>query len=213
MRERDIKAKPSVTKSPPHQVPFAPQEELLQRAAVLLCPAKRPALQPCARRHDLTQGNTGAATAAAPLHLDAWQNLLLQPCVRRRHIPPGDIGAAAAAALLHLDAWLNAWCCSHVYATATSRLGILALQPPLRRCISTPGKTLVLQLCVRCCHVMPGDIGPLCLDALAAVCAPPPRHARGHWRCSVVGRLVMYRTNVLMYRTIVLLARLTKVRC
>jgi hypothetical protein len=29
MSERDIKAKPSVTKSPPHQAPFAPQEELL----------------------------------------------------------------------------------------------------------------------------------------------------------------------------------------
>ncbi len=48
----------------------------------------------------------------------------LQPCVRRRQVMPRDIGAAAAAAPLHLDSWQNP-------------------------------------------------------DA-AAMCAPPPRHARGH---------------------------------
>ncbi len=154
MRERDIKAKPSVTKSPPHQAPFAPQEELPQRAAGLLCPAKRLALRHCAHRHYLTLGDIGAATAAAPLHLNAWQNPVLQPCVCCRHITPRDIGAAAATVPLHLDAWQNAQCCSHVCATATSRLGTLALQLPLRRCISTPGKTSALQPCVRCHHIL-----------------------------------------------------------
>jgi hypothetical protein len=67
----------------------------------------------------------------------------LQPCKRRRHIMPGDIGAAAAAAPLHLDAQQNAWRCSHVRAATTSRPGTLALQPPLRHCISTLGKTLL----------------------------------------------------------------------
>jgi hypothetical protein len=128
MRERDIKAKPSVTKSPPHQASFAPQEELPQRAAALLRPVKRPALQPCARRHHLTPGDIGAATAAALLHLNAWQNLVLQPCVCCRHVTPGT----------------------------------LALQPPLHRCVLTPGK-------------MPGAV---------AMCAPPPRHTWGYWRCS-----------------------------
>jgi hypothetical protein len=184
MRERDIKAKPSVTKSPPHQAPFAPQEELPRRAAVLLRPAKRPALQPCTRRHNLTPGDIGAATAAAPLHLNAWQNPALQPCVRCHHITPRDIGAAATAAPLRLDTWQNARRCSHVCAAAMSRLRTLALQPPLCRCVSSPGKTLVLQPCVRRCHVMPGDIGPLRLDTPAAVRALPPRHARGHRRCS-----------------------------
>ncbi len=144
MHERDIKAKPSVTKSPPHQAPFASQEELLQRAAALLCPAKRPALQPCVRRHHLTPGDIGAATATALLGLGTWLNLALQPCVRRHHVMPGDIGTAAAALPLCLDAWQNARRCSHVCATAMSRLGTLALQPQLRHCILTPGKTPAL---------------------------------------------------------------------
>ncbi len=184
MRERDIKAKPSVTKSLPHQAPFAPQEELPLRVAALLRPEKHPALQLCAHRHHLMPGDIGAATAAAPLHLDAWRNPALQPCVRRRHVTPGDIGTAAAAALLHLNAWQNARHCSHVCAAATSRLRTLALQLPLRRCVLSPGKTPVLQPCVLRCHVMPGDIGLLHLDAPAVVCAPPPRHAQGHWCCS-----------------------------
>ncbi len=184
MRERDIKAKPSVTKSSPHQAPFAPQEELPQRAAALLHPEKCPALQPYPRPHHLTSRDIGAATAAAPLHLNAWQNPALQPCVHRRHITPGDIGAAAAAAALRFDTWQNARRCSHVCAAATSCLGTLALQLPLRRCILTPGKTLVLQPCVRRRHITPGDIGPLRLDTPAAVCALLPCHARGHWRCS-----------------------------
>ncbi len=129
MHERDIKAMPSVTKSLPHQMPFAPQKELPQRAAALLRPAKHPALQPCMRRHHLTPGDIGTATAAAPLRLGAWQNLALQPCVRCRHVMPRDIGAAAATAPLRLDAWQKARCCSHVCAAATSRLGTLALQP------------------------------------------------------------------------------------
>jgi hypothetical protein len=127
VRERDIKAKPRVNKSLPHQVPFAPQEELPQRAVALLRPAKCPALQPCVRRHHLTPRDIGTATAAALLRLSAWQILALQPCVHRCHITPVDIGAAAAAAPLHLDAWQNAWRCSHVCAAATSHLGTLAL--------------------------------------------------------------------------------------
>ncbi len=184
MRERDIKAKPSVTKSPPHQAPFAPQKELPQRAAALLHLAKCPALQPCARRHYLTPGDIGAGTTTAPLLLNAWQNPALQPCVRRRHVTPGDISAAAAAAPLHLNTWQNAQRCSHVCAAATSCLGTLVLQPLLRRCISTPGETPALQPCVCCCHVTPGDTKLLRLDAPAAVRAPPPCHAWGHWRCS-----------------------------
>jgi hypothetical protein len=213
VHERDIKAQPSVTKSLPHQAPFAPQEELPQKAAVLLRPAKCPALQPCARRHHLIPEDIGAATAAmplrlgawqnpalqpcvrrrhvmlgdignaaaaAPLRLGAWQNLALQPCVRRRHVMPGDIGAAAAAAPLRLDSWQNpgtaAMCappplhaqghrgppCSRARAAAMSRPETLALQPPLRCCILMPSKT-------------PGA---------AAMCVPPPRHARGHLCCS-----------------------------
>ncbi len=184
MRERDIKAKPSVTKSPPHQAPFAPQEELPQRAAALLFPAKRLALQPCARRHHLTPRDIGSATAAAPLRLGAWQNPVLQPCVRRHHITPGDISAAAAAAPLCLNTWQNTRHCSHVCAATTSRMGTLALQPLLCHCVLTSGKTLALQPCVHRRRVTPGDIGLLRLDAPAVMRAPPPRHARGHWRCS-----------------------------
>ncbi len=127
--------------------------------------------------------------------------------------------------LLLFYARQNARHCSRACAATTSCLGTLALQPPLCRCISTPGKIghcsqcalppyharghwhcsrccaaasrhqekcLVLQPCVRCCHVMPGDIGaaataaPLHLDSwqnpgAAAMCAPLPRHAQGHW--------------------------------
>ncbi len=184
MRERDIKAKPNVTKSPPHQAPFAPQEELPQRTAALLHPVKCPALQRCAHCHHLMPGDIGTATAAVLLHLSAWQNPVLQPCVRHPYVMPGDIGAAAATAPLHLGAWQNARRCSHVCTAATSRLGTLALQPPLCRCISIPGKTPALQPCVCRCHIMPGDIGPLRLDAPAALHVPLPHHARGHWRCS-----------------------------
>ncbi len=184
VHERDIKAKPSVTKSPPHQAPFAPQEELPRKAAALLCPVKCPALQPCARRHHLTLGDIGAATAAAQLRLNAWRNPAMQPCVRHRHVTPRDIGTAAAAAPLHLDAWQNARHCSHVCAAATSCLGTLALQPPLRHCVSTPGKTSALQPCVCRRHITPRDIGLLRLDAPAAMRALPPCHAWGHRRCS-----------------------------
>jgi hypothetical protein len=126
----------------------------------------------------------GAATATVPLLLGAWQNPALQPCVHRRHVTPGDISAAAAAVPLCLDSLQNARCCSHVCTAATSRLGTLALQLPLRRCILTPGKIPALQPCVRHRHVTPRDIGLLRLDAPAAVHVPPPRHTRGHWRCS-----------------------------
>jgi hypothetical protein len=177
VHKRDIKARPSVTKSPPHQAPFAPQDELPRRAAALLRPAKCPALQLCMCRHHLMPGDISAATAAALLRLGAWQNPVLQPCVRRHHITPREIGAAAAAALLHLNAWKNARRCSHVCTAATSRLGTLALQPLLRRCVLTPGKTPALQPYVRRRHVTPGDIRPLRLDAPAAMRAPLPHHA------------------------------------
>jgi hypothetical protein len=119
--------------------------------------------------------------AAASRHLE---NLVLQPCVCHRHVTPRDISAAAAAVPLHLDAWQNARHCSHVYAPATSRLGTLVLQLPLRHCVLTPDKTPALQPCVRHRHVTPGDIGLLHLDPHAAMRLPPPRHARGHWHCS-----------------------------
>ncbi len=154
------------------------------KSTALLRPGKRLALQRCTRCHHLTPGDIGAATAAAPLRLGAWQNPALQPCVHRHHITPGDIGAAAAAVLLHLDAWRIARCCSHVCTATTSRLGTLALQPPLCRCVSTPGKTPVLQPCVRRRNVMPRDIGLLRLDAPVAVRVPPPHQSRGHRRCS-----------------------------
>ncbi len=159
VRERDIKAKPSVTKSPPHQAPFAPQEKLPQRAAALLCPAKCLALQPCVRRNHLTPGDISAATATALLRLNAWQIMALQPCVCRRYVTPGDIGTAAAAAPLRLDAWQNTQHCSHVCTAARSHLGTLALQPPLRCFVLTPGETPALQPCVHRCHITPGDIG------------------------------------------------------
>ncbi len=66
----------------------------------------------------------------------------LQLCARRHHVMPGDISAAAAAVPLRLDARQNARCCSHVRAATTSCPGTLALQPLLRHCVSTPGKTL-----------------------------------------------------------------------
>ncbi len=176
--------KPSVTKCLPHQALFALQEELPQRAAALLHLEKCLALQPCVRRHHLMPRDIGAATTAALLRLDAWQNPALQSCVHRRHVTPRDIGAAAAAAPLRLDTWQNARCCSHVSIAAMSRLGTLALQLLLRHCILTPGKTPALQPCVRCHHITPGDIRLLHLDTPAAVRAPPPCHTRGHRRCS-----------------------------
>ncbi len=48
-------------------------------------------------------------------------------------------------------------------------------------------------------------------DALACAARLQPNAKR--WGGSVVGRLDMYRTKVLLYRTMVLLARPTKVRC
>jgi hypothetical protein len=44
---------------------------------------------------------------------------------------------------LRLDAQKNARHCSHVRAATTSRPGTLALQSPLRHCISTPIKMLL----------------------------------------------------------------------
>ncbi len=84
-------------------------------------------------------------------------------------------GAAAMCALPPHHA-RGHWCCSCHCATASRRLE----------------KCPALHPCVRRRHVMPGDIGaaaaaaPLRLDSwqnpgTAAMCAPPPRHARGHW--------------------------------
>jgi hypothetical protein len=153
----------------------------------LLCFYARQNARHCSHARAPTTSCPGTSALQPPLRccvLAPGKNPALQPCVCCRHVTPRDIGAAAAAALLHLDTWQNARCCSHVCAAATSRLGTLALQPPLRRCVSTPGKTLVLQPCVCHRHVTPRDIGPLRLDAPAAVSAPPSRHARGHRRCS-----------------------------
>ncbi len=89
----------------------------------------------------------------------------------------------------------NARHCSHARAATTSRPGTLVLQPPLRHCISTPGKirccshvctaamscpgTLALQPPLRHCVSTPGK-----MPGAAAMCAPPPHHAWGHWPCS-----------------------------
>ncbi len=138
-----------------------------------------------------------AATTSRPA------TLALQPPLRCCVLTPGEIRR-----------------CSHVCATAMSQPGTLALQLPLRRCVSMPGKSAgAAAMCVppchawghwrcsrrcatasqllekprRCSHVYaaatsrPGTSAlqpPLCLDAPAAVCAPLPRHARGHRRCS-----------------------------
>jgi hypothetical protein len=99
------------------------------------------------------------------------------------------------AELLHFYARQNTRHCSRAHAATTSHPGTLALQPPLCRCISTSGKirhcshvcttatsrpgTLVLQLLLRHCISMPGK-----MLSTAAMCAPLPRHAWGHWRCS-----------------------------
>ncbi len=159
VRERDIKAKPSVTKSPPHQAPFAPQAELLRRAAALLRPEKCPALQPCARRHHLTPGDIGAATAGCA----AASRRLAKSGTAAMCVPPPRHARGH-------------WRCSRRCAAAS-------------RCLE---KCLALRPCVRRRHVMPGDIGAAAAAALlhldswqnpgtAAMCAPPPRHARGHW--------------------------------
>ncbi len=97
--------------------------------------------------------------------------------------------------LLRFYARKNARHCSCARAATTSRPGTSALQPPLRRCISAPGKirrcshvcaaamsrlrTLALQLPLRHCVSTPGKM----LGA-AAMCAPPPHHAWGCWRYS-----------------------------
>jgi hypothetical protein len=123
--------------------------------------------------------------------------------------------------LLRFYARRNARHCSHARAATTSCPGTSALQPPLRCCVSMPGKTPgAAAMCAlpprhawghwccscrcaaasrllakprRCSHVCaaatsrPGTLAlqpPLRLEAPAAVRAPPPRHTRGHWRCS-----------------------------
>ncbi len=85
----------------------------------------------------------------------------------------------------------NARHCSRACATTTSRPGTLALQSPLRHCISAPGEiwccshvcapatsclgTLALQPPLRHCISTPGKT-----PGAAAMCAPLPRHAWGH---------------------------------
>ncbi len=97
--------------------------------------------------------------------------------------------------LLCFYAWRNAQHCSRVHATTTSRPGTLALQLLLRRCVLTCGKiqrcshvraaatsrpwTLALQPPLHRCILTPGK-----MSVAAAMCAPPPRHAWRHWRCS-----------------------------
>ena len=97
--------------------------------------------------------------------------------------------------LLHFYARQNAQHRSRACAATTSRPGTLALQPPLRRCISAPGKirrcshvcatvtscpgTSALQPPLRHCILMPGK-----MPGAAAMCAPSPCHAWGHWPCS-----------------------------
>jgi hypothetical protein len=84
-----------------------------------------------------------AAATSCPGTLGCCVLTPLQPCARCRHIMPGDIGAAAAVAPRRLDTRVNAQRCSHLRTATTSCPETLALQPPLRHCISTPGKTLL----------------------------------------------------------------------
>jgi hypothetical protein len=144
----------------------------------------------CSRARAATTSRPGTSALQPPLRRCIWMpgkiwrcshvcaaatsrpgTLALQPPLRCCILTPGKMpGAAAMCALQPHHAWGH-WrcsrryaaasqilaklrCYSHVCAATTSRPGTLALQPPLR------------------------------LDAPAAVCAPPPRHARGHWRCS-----------------------------
>jgi hypothetical protein len=55
--------------------------------------------------------------------------------------------------LLRFYARQNAWHCSRACSATTSRPGTSALQPPLCRCVSTPGKIL------RYSHVCAAVIG------------------------------------------------------
>ncbi len=97
--------------------------------------------------------------------------------------------------LLRIYTQQNARHCSHARAATTSCPGTLALQPPLRCCVLAPGEiwrcshvcatatscpeTLMLQPLLRRCILTPGKT-----PGAAAMCALPPRHAWGHWRCS-----------------------------
>jgi hypothetical protein len=186
VHERDIKAKPSVTKSLPHQAPFAPQEELPQSAAVLLHPAKHRALPQCARRHHLmprlhrcvsVPGEIRHCSHVCAAAMSRPGTLALQPPLHRCILTPGKMpGAAAMCVQPPHHAWglwrcshfcaaasqllVKPWRCSHVCAAAMSCSGTSSCW------VLTP-----LQPCTHCRHVTPGDIGaaattaPLRLDA------------------------------------------------
>ncbi len=97
--------------------------------------------------------------------------------------------------LLHFYARQNARHCSRARAATTSRSGTSALQPPLCRCVSGPGKirccshvcaaatsrpgTLALQPLLRSCVSTPGK-----MPGTAAMIALPTCHPWGHGRCS-----------------------------
>jgi hypothetical protein len=96
--------------------------------------------------------------------------------------------------LLRFYPWRNArHCCAR--AATTSCPGTSALKPPLRRCVLAPGKirrcshvctaatsrpgASTLQPLLRHCVLRPGK-----MPGAAAMCAPLPHHAWGHWCCS-----------------------------
>jgi hypothetical protein len=124
--------------------------------------------------HFYAQQNTRHCSCARTATTSRPGTSALQPPLRRCILTPGEIRR-----------------CSHVCAATMSRPGTLALQLPLRCCISMPGKMPGMQPCVHRRHITPEDIGaaaaaaPLRLDSwrnpgAAAMCAPPPHHARGH---------------------------------
>jgi hypothetical protein len=139
----------------------------------------------CSRAHATTTSRLGTSALQPPLHRCVSAPGKIRCCSHVCTAATSRPGTSAMQPLLRHCVRLAKCpamqpCVCHRHVTP----GDIGVQPPLRRCILTPGKTLALQPCVRRCHVTPGDIGLLHLDAPAAVCAPPPRHARGHRHCS-----------------------------
>ncbi len=188
VHERDIKAKPSVIKSPPHQVPFAPQEGLPQRAAALL-PWKN--ARHCSPAHAATTSRPGTSALQPPLrscilapgkirrcsHVCAAATsrpgtLALQPPLHRCVSKPGKMPGAVAMCSPLPHCACRHWRCSRRCATASRLLAkprccshVCATntsRPGTSSCcILTP-----LQPCARHHHIMPGDIGAAAAAAL-----------------------------------------------
>ena len=130
-------------------------------------PTKRPVLQRRARRRHLTRGSIGAATAAAPLRLDAAKRLY-----------PGETpGAAIARAPPPTPHARGHQRCNRCCAAALKRpkkcaAAARALPPP---------SACRHRRCNRCCAAL---LTPGKTPGAAAARALLLPHARGHRRCS-----------------------------